>query len=175
MYSAFDHWAYWSHMLTVISMFSPCTQWVFGPLSPVWAAQSWWAHYSLLHHHSLTPNRPSSPSSCCTTNGSSKSSSTLKLHLPIPCVSSVRNMQHIIVWTVLEVQCVKNALSHPTPRSLFTPSRFMNPYILCVSITEYLLAMEWQVFWTNYPHCAWPRPPTWSLCQQHMFPPVMPL
>ena len=35
MYSAFDHWAYWSHMLTVISMFSPCTQWVFGPLSPV--------------------------------------------------------------------------------------------------------------------------------------------
>ena len=35
MYSVFDHWAYWSHMLTVISMFSPCTQWVFGPLSPV--------------------------------------------------------------------------------------------------------------------------------------------
>ena len=35
MYSAFDHWAYWSQMLTVISMFSPCTQWVFGPLSPV--------------------------------------------------------------------------------------------------------------------------------------------
>ena len=35
MYSAFDCWAYWSHMLTVISMFSPCTQWVFGPLSPV--------------------------------------------------------------------------------------------------------------------------------------------
>ena len=35
MYSAFDHWAYLSHMLTVISMFSPCTQWVFGPLSPV--------------------------------------------------------------------------------------------------------------------------------------------
>ena len=35
MYSAFDHWAYWSHMLTVISMFSPYTQWVFGPLSPV--------------------------------------------------------------------------------------------------------------------------------------------
>ena len=35
MYSAFDHWAYWSHMLTGISMFSPCTQWVFGPLSPV--------------------------------------------------------------------------------------------------------------------------------------------
>jgi len=35
MYSAFDHWAYWSHMLTAISMFSPCTQWVFGPLSPV--------------------------------------------------------------------------------------------------------------------------------------------
>ena len=35
MYSAFDHWAYWSHMLTVISMFSPCTQWVFGALSPV--------------------------------------------------------------------------------------------------------------------------------------------
>ena len=36
MYSAFDHWAYWSQMLTVISMFSPCTQWVFGPLSPVY-------------------------------------------------------------------------------------------------------------------------------------------
>ena len=35
MYSAFDRWAYLSHMLTVISMFSPCTQWVFGPLSPV--------------------------------------------------------------------------------------------------------------------------------------------
>ena len=35
MYSAFDHWAYWSQMLTAISMFSPCTQWVFGPLSPV--------------------------------------------------------------------------------------------------------------------------------------------
>ena len=35
MYSAFDHWAYWSQMLTVISMFLPCTQWVFGPLSPV--------------------------------------------------------------------------------------------------------------------------------------------
>ena len=35
MYSAFDHWAYLSHMLTAISMFSPCTQWVFGPLSPV--------------------------------------------------------------------------------------------------------------------------------------------
>jgi len=35
MYSAFDCWAYWSHMLTAISMFSPCTQWVFGPLSPV--------------------------------------------------------------------------------------------------------------------------------------------
>ena len=35
MYSAFDRWAHWSHMLTVISMFSPCTQWVFGPLSPV--------------------------------------------------------------------------------------------------------------------------------------------
>ena len=35
MYSAFDHWAYWSHMLTAISMFSPCAQWVFGPLSPV--------------------------------------------------------------------------------------------------------------------------------------------
>ena len=35
MYSAFDHWAYLSHMLTGISMFSPCTQWVFGPLSPV--------------------------------------------------------------------------------------------------------------------------------------------
>ena len=35
MYSAFDHWAYLSHMLTVISMFSPCAQWVFGPLSPV--------------------------------------------------------------------------------------------------------------------------------------------
>jgi len=40
MYSAFDHWAYWSHMLTVISMFSPCTQWVFGPLSPVPGAYS---------------------------------------------------------------------------------------------------------------------------------------
>jgi len=37
MYSAFDRWAYWSHMLTAISMFSPCTQWVFGPLSPVTA------------------------------------------------------------------------------------------------------------------------------------------
>jgi len=35
MYSAFDHWEYWSHMLTVLSMFSPCTQWVFGSLSPV--------------------------------------------------------------------------------------------------------------------------------------------
>jgi len=35
MYSAFDHWAHWSYMLTVPSMFSPCTQWVFGPLSPV--------------------------------------------------------------------------------------------------------------------------------------------
>ena len=35
MYSAFDRWAYLSHMLTAISMFSPCTQWVFGPLSPV--------------------------------------------------------------------------------------------------------------------------------------------
>jgi len=35
MYSAFDRWAHWSHMLTVLSMFSPCTQWVFGPLSPV--------------------------------------------------------------------------------------------------------------------------------------------
>ena len=35
MYSAFDHWTYWSQMLTAISMFSPCTQWVFGPLSPV--------------------------------------------------------------------------------------------------------------------------------------------
>ena len=35
MYSAFDHWAYWSQMLTVISMFLPYTQWVFGPLSPV--------------------------------------------------------------------------------------------------------------------------------------------
>ena len=35
MYSAFNHWAHWSHMLTVLSMFLPCTQWVFGPLSPV--------------------------------------------------------------------------------------------------------------------------------------------
>ena len=35
MYSAFDHWAYLSQMLTVISMFLPCTRWVFGPLSPV--------------------------------------------------------------------------------------------------------------------------------------------
>ena len=35
MYSVFDHWAYLSHMLSVISMFSPCAQWVFGPLSPV--------------------------------------------------------------------------------------------------------------------------------------------
>jgi len=36
MYSTFNHWAHWSHMLTVLSMFSPCTQWVFRPLSPVW-------------------------------------------------------------------------------------------------------------------------------------------
>jgi len=35
MYSKFNHWAHWNHMLTVLSMFSPCTQWVFGPLSPV--------------------------------------------------------------------------------------------------------------------------------------------
>jgi len=35
IYSTFNHWAYWSHMLIVLSMFSPCTQWVFGPLSPV--------------------------------------------------------------------------------------------------------------------------------------------
>jgi len=35
MYSTFNHWAHWSHMLTALSMFSLCTQWVFGPLSPV--------------------------------------------------------------------------------------------------------------------------------------------
>ena len=38
MYSAFNHWAYWSHMLPVLSMCSQCAQWVFGPLSPVYAA-----------------------------------------------------------------------------------------------------------------------------------------
>jgi len=41
MYSIFNHWAYWSHMLTVLSMFSPCTQWVFGPLSPVRGTSFW--------------------------------------------------------------------------------------------------------------------------------------
>jgi len=35
MYSTFNHWAHWSYMLTALSMFSPCTQWVFGPLYPV--------------------------------------------------------------------------------------------------------------------------------------------
>ena len=47
MYSAFNHWAYWSHMLTVISMFSPCTQWVFGPLSPVSVLESHIVHLCL--------------------------------------------------------------------------------------------------------------------------------
>ena len=45
MYSGFDHWAYWSQMLTAISMFSPCTQWVFGPLSPVILVLTHRTHY----------------------------------------------------------------------------------------------------------------------------------
>jgi len=65
MYSTFNHWAHRSHMLTALSMFSPCTQWVFGPLSPVSAGH-------LSHQHdgntstprcSETENPPSSPKS----------------------------------------------------------------------------------------------------------------
>jgi hypothetical protein len=35
MYSTFDHWAYFDHLLPMLTMCSPCTHWVFGPSPPV--------------------------------------------------------------------------------------------------------------------------------------------
>jgi hypothetical protein len=36
MYPTFNHWAYVDHLLPMLTMYSPCTHWVFGPLPPVW-------------------------------------------------------------------------------------------------------------------------------------------
>ena len=37
-------------MLTAISMFSPCTQWVFGPLPPVYAGECRWRKTQIMRN-----------------------------------------------------------------------------------------------------------------------------
>jgi hypothetical protein len=39
MYPTFDHWAYVDHLLPMLTMYSPCTHWVFGPSPPVSARE----------------------------------------------------------------------------------------------------------------------------------------
>jgi hypothetical protein len=64
MYPTFDHWAYVDHLLPILTMYSPCTHWVFGPLPPVSPRHSLRGSRELfLPHVSLSPHESASTDS----------------------------------------------------------------------------------------------------------------
>ena len=58
MYLIFNCWVHCGQMLSVPTMYSPCTHWVYGSLSPVWRTNGQWQWQ---WHATIKTNDPTEP------------------------------------------------------------------------------------------------------------------